>query len=126
MIRLRFRFAWNRSASTATIGSRAFRSYRSTSIEIGNASIAIVRPWNFSFLSEPVASVKRLAAREKFRAARMVWNPITSAPSIPSRICCLHGIFANSSSGGNGMCRKKPIRDFGSRSRTRPGTSCNW
>ena len=46
------------------------------------------------------------------------WKPTRSAPSSPSRIWRRHGSCLNSSVGGNGMCRKKPIRRSGRSSRS--------
>ena len=37
-----------------------------------------------------------------------------------------HGICMNSSTGGNGMCRKKPMVRSGRSIRSIFGTSCSW
>ena len=47
-----------------------------------------------------------------------VWNPTRSAPSSPRMISSRWGSCMNSSIGGNGMCRKNPIRRSGRRSRS--------
>ena len=44
----------------------------------------------------------------------------------PRRISARNGICMNSSIGGNGMWRKKPIRRSGRRARSIAGTSCSW
>ena len=41
------------------------------------------------------------------------WNPTRSAPSSPSSIGLRHGSWRNSSWGGNGMCKKNPMRRSG-------------
>ena len=46
------------------------------------------------------------------------WKPTRSAPSRPSSSWRRHGSCWNSSAGGNGMCRKKPIRRSGRSSRS--------
>ena len=63
-----------------------------------------------------VASCGRPAGGPGARSSaprRRSWKPTRSAPSSPSRICRRHGSCWNSSAGGNGMCRKKPIRRSG-------------
>ena len=60
-------------------------------------------------------------SRTKFCAAPGRWKPTTSAPSRPSRSCRRQGSCWNSSAGGNGMCRKKPIRRSGRSSRSIAG-----
>ena len=62
----------------------------------------------------------------KLLAPTWRWKPTRSAPSSPSMISDRHGSRENSSSGGNGMCRKKPIVASGRRARTIDGTSCRW
>ncbi|CFE45406.1 Uncharacterised protein [Mycobacterium tuberculosis] len=37
-----------------------------------------------------------------------------------------HGICINSSTGGNGMCKKKPMVRSGRSMRSIFGTSCSW
>ena len=56
--------------------------------------------------------------RAKFSAPINRWKPTRSAPSRPSMISLRHGRRANSSHGGNGMCRKNPIVASGRSSRT--------
>ena len=51
----------------------------------------------------------RRARIRKFCAPPGRWKPTRSAPSRPSMISVRHGICMNSSTGGNGMCRKKPM-----------------
>ena len=55
----------------------------------------------------------RSVSARKLSAPPSVWKPTRSAPSSPSMICRRHGSCTNSSDGGNGMCRKKPIRRSG-------------
>ena len=71
-------------------------------------------------------SSSRLAAAAKFSAATWRWKPMTSAPRRPSSTCSRHGSRLNSSAGGNGMWRKKPIRTSGRSSRSMAGTSWSW
>ena len=56
-----------------------------------------------------LAPTRRRDRIRKFCAPPGRWNPTRSAPSRPSMISVRHGICMNSSTGGNGMCRKKPM-----------------
>ena len=53
------------------------------------------------------------ARRRKFCAPSGVWKPTRSAPSRPRMTSSRCGSCMNSSIGGNGMCRKKPMRRSG-------------
>ena len=75
---------------------------------------------------EVLAPTRRRARIRKFCAPPGRWNPTRSAPSRPSMISVRHGICMNSSIGGNGMCRKKPMVRSGRSMRSIFGTSCSW
>ena len=80
-----------------------------TSMEIGNARATTSRP-SYSMTGPRVgSSCSRRASCTKLVAASGRWKPTRSAPSRPSTIADRQGSWVNSSNGGNGMCRKKPI-----------------
>lgn len=60
-------------------------------------------------------------SHRKFCAPPGRWKPTRSAPVRPRMIAARHGICMNSSTGGNGMCRKKPMRRSGLSSRSIAG-----
>jgi hypothetical protein len=114
------------AARSSTSGDRASSSKAAVSMEMGNALATTVR---FSYsMSCPRAgrSCSRRASCTKFDAAAGRWKPTRSAPRSPSTMADRHGSWVNSSYGGKGMCRKKPIVRSGRLWRSRAGTSCSW
>src|SRR4029453_18870062 len=97
------------SARASTSGEPASSSKAATSIEIGNARAATVRPSYSIVWRRAGRSGSRRASCTKFAAAAGRWKPTRSAPSRPSTIADRHGSWVNSSYGGDGMCRKKPM-----------------
>ena len=78
-------------------------------MEIGKARAATSRP-SYSMTAPRVgSSCSRRASWTKLVAALGRWKPTRSAPSRPSTIADRQGSWVNSSNGGNGMCRKKPM-----------------
>ena len=70
-----------------------------------------------------LAPTSRRDKIRKFCAPPGRWKPTRSAPRSPSMISVRHGICMNSSTGGNGMCRKKPVVRSGRSIRSILGTS---
>ena len=62
-----------------------------------------------------------VASWAKLCAAWARWKPTRSAPSMPRSSSARRGSCMNSSGGGNGTCRKKPIRRSGRSARSSAG-----
>ena len=98
------------SARASTSGERASSSNAATSMEIGKARAATgAARRTRSTCPAAGRSCRRRASWTKFDAAAGRWKPTRSAPSRPSTIADRQGSWVNSSYGGNGMCRKKPM-----------------
>ncbi|CPU64968.1 Uncharacterised protein [Mycobacteroides abscessus] len=114
-----------------TSGVRASSSNRRESIEMGNAAARTWRsrpssPGTVMIGPRVVWARSRRTARMKFAASPARWKPTRSAPSRPSITWRRHGSCWNSSSGGNGMWLKNPIRTSGRWARIICGTSWSW
>ena len=85
------------SARASTPGERESSSNAATSMEIGNARAATVRPSYSTSWPRAGSSCSRFASWTKLEAAAGRWNPTRSAPSSPSTIAERHGSWVNSS-----------------------------
>ena len=92
---------------------------RPMSMEIGKAPMRTIR--SSTAIRRSVALRTRApwwpAGRSCARPAAR-WKPTRSAPSMPRSSSARRGSCMNSSGGGNGMCRKKPIRRSGRSARS--------
>ncbi len=101
-------------------------SISSMSMDTGNEPAVTVRSVYLDGGDLRAQAEQVMGETEEVLRAQWGPKPTRSAPSKPRMISSRCGNCAEQLDQGNGMCRKKPMRRSGRRSRSIAGTSWSW